>query len=351
MCQYSIQIFNPNLIVTQTLNSPCPNCQSLKDDNKKCRRNIFVSTDNKLDLSLAGVGVSFADKKDQIDAIPGNNLKSGQKPIILHPSDDRLQLEEVMYDEEVIARCGFQLFKFYDQKNPSKLLDFWVYNPFPSDIFERLLKYHRGLQELNLKSLKRGSQFEFFSQGTMVPRGSRIAMGGLPGDAYVMYPGMEGLDPEGINLLFNDAEVFLVFEFEKQPDYFLLIILQLLISQARRVTDWALQVPPHITATTIQHPSIRTTTLFLEFALNISFKPTEEQHRGHAACCKGAPKANPPIPPTPVGQACPHHHRCSNCKKEHPATSNKCRFWGLHFDRSAIEALYTQLDAQDTRRD
>ncbi|KDR65183.1 hypothetical protein GALMADRAFT_82167, partial [Galerina marginata CBS 339.88] len=69
----------------------------------------------------------------------------------------------------------------------------------------------------------------------------------------------------------------------------------------------------------------------------------EEQHRGHAACCKGAPKANPPVPPTPVGQACPHHHRCSNCKKEHPATSNKCRFWGLRFDRSAIEALYTQV--------
>ncbi|KDR65260.1 hypothetical protein GALMADRAFT_82066 [Galerina marginata CBS 339.88] len=193
-----------------TLNSPCPNCESLKDNNKKCRRNIYVSTDNKLDLSLAGHGVSFADKKDQIDAIPGNNLKSDQKPIILHPSDDRLQLEEVMYDEEVIQRCGFQLFKFYDQKNPSKLLDFWVYNPFPNVIFKLLLEHHEGLRELNLKSLKRGSQFEFFSQGTMVPRGSRIAMGGLPGDAYVMYPGMEGLDSEGINVLFNDAETSMI---------------------------------------------------------------------------------------------------------------------------------------------
>ncbi|KDR64965.1 hypothetical protein GALMADRAFT_82467 [Galerina marginata CBS 339.88] len=192
-----------------TINTPCANCQSLEEE-KQCKRNIYVSTDNKIDLSLAGHGVSFADKKDQIDAIPGNNLKSGQKPTILHPSDDRLQLEEIMYDEEVIERCGFQLFKFYDQKNPSKMLDFWVYNPFPDKIFDDLLKHHEGLRDLNLKSLKRGSQFTFYSQGTMVPRGSRIAMGGLPGDAYVMYPGMEALDSEGIHVLFNDAETSMI---------------------------------------------------------------------------------------------------------------------------------------------
>ncbi|KDR65712.1 hypothetical protein GALMADRAFT_148477 [Galerina marginata CBS 339.88] len=151
---------------------------------------------NKLDLSLAGIG--------------GNNLKSGQKPTILHPSDSRLQLEEIMYDEEVIQRCGSQVFRFYDQKNPTKMLDFWVYNPFPAEIFKILLSNHEGLRELNLKSLKRGSQFEFYSQGTMVPRGSRIPMGGLPGDAYVMYPGMEALDCEGINILFNDAETSMI---------------------------------------------------------------------------------------------------------------------------------------------
>ncbi|KDR84702.1 hypothetical protein GALMADRAFT_53967, partial [Galerina marginata CBS 339.88] len=192
-----------------TLKAPCPNCKTLEPE-KKCRREIYVSSDNELDKSLIGHGVSFAEDKDQIKAIPGNNLKDGQKPTILHPSDDRLQLEEIMYDEEVIERCGFQVFKFYDQKNPSKLLDFWVYNPFPEGIFETLLKHHEGLRKLNLKSLKRGSQFEFYSQGTMVPRGSRIAMGGLPGDAYVMYPGMEALDLEGIEILFNDAETSMI---------------------------------------------------------------------------------------------------------------------------------------------
>ncbi|KDR79087.1 hypothetical protein GALMADRAFT_63468, partial [Galerina marginata CBS 339.88] len=192
-----------------TAKATCLKCKD-SDVDKKCRRNIYVSTDNKLDLSLAGIGVSFADKKDQIEAIPGNNLKSGQKPTILHPSDSRLQLEEIMYDEEVIQRCGSQVFRFYDQKNPTKMLDFWVYNPFPEEIFKIILSNHEGLRELNLKSLKRGSQFEFYSQGTMVPRGSRIPMGGLPGDAYVMYPGMDALDSEGINVLFNDAETSMI---------------------------------------------------------------------------------------------------------------------------------------------
>jgi hypothetical protein len=70
---------------------------------------------------------------------------------------------------------------------------------------------------------------------------------------------------------------------------------------------------------------------------------TAEQHRGHAACCKGSTKANPPIPATPANEPCPHPPRCSNCKKEHASTSNKCKFWGLRFDRPAIEALYAQV--------
>ncbi|KDR82312.1 hypothetical protein GALMADRAFT_56798, partial [Galerina marginata CBS 339.88] len=69
----------------------------------------------------------------------------------------------------------------------------------------------------------------------------------------------------------------------------------------------------------------------------------EEQHRDHATCSKGSLKSNPPIPATPAGEPCPHHHWCSNCKKEHSATLNKCRFWGLRLDRPAIEALYAQV--------
>ena len=41
----------------------------------------------------------------------------------------------------------------------------------------------------------------------MFARGARSAMGGMPGDSYVFYKGMDADQEEGINALFNDAEV------------------------------------------------------------------------------------------------------------------------------------------------
>lgn len=42
----------------------------------------------------------------------------------------------------------------------------------------------------------------------MYPKGTRAPSGGAPGDAYTMYVGIEALDVDSINALFNDAEVF-----------------------------------------------------------------------------------------------------------------------------------------------
>ncbi|KDR65700.1 hypothetical protein GALMADRAFT_81605, partial [Galerina marginata CBS 339.88] len=191
-----------------TFNAPCPRCASLGED-QKCRKDIYIKK-NPLDPSLIGQGVSFASPENQIEAIPGNDLKEGQKPVILHPSDPRLQLEEVTYDEDIIQRCGIQIFKFYNQDEPTELMDFWVYNIYPPKAYERLLSHHQGLQELNLKKIKRGAQFQYFSQGSMVTRGFRAAMGGGLGDAYTMYSGMDALDCEGIEILFNDAETSMI---------------------------------------------------------------------------------------------------------------------------------------------
>ena len=41
----------------------------------------------------------------------------------------------------------------------------------------------------------------------MFGRGSRSAMGGMRGDAYVFYQGMDADQEQGIQALFNDAEV------------------------------------------------------------------------------------------------------------------------------------------------
>ena len=76
----------------------------------------------------------------------------------------------------------------------------------------------------------------------------------------------------------------------------------------------------------------------------------ESQHRHMASCCKGHPKATPPIPPTPADVlACPHTDRCPSCSGPHSATSSKCPFWKHRFDREWIEAKYSEVRATRSR--
>ena len=73
---------------------------------------------------------------------------------------------------------------------------------------------------------------------------------------------------------------------------------------------------------------------------------TEEEHRHVAGCCKGNPGANPPVPPTPSGEPCPHSFRCLNCRKEgHSVMNRKCPFWSARFDRAKVDALYAKVRA------
>lgn len=65
--------------------------------------------------------------------------------------------------------------------------------------------HHQELQ--NVKAINRGRQFDLYSEGQMFGRGARSAMGGMRGDAYVFYHGMDADQEQGIQALFNDAEV------------------------------------------------------------------------------------------------------------------------------------------------
>ena len=76
----------------------------------------------------------------------------------------------------------------------------------------------------------------------------------------------------------------------------------------------------------------------------------EEQHRDLASCCRGNPKATPPVPPTPAGQPCPHRPHCPNCKGAHSATERSCSFWIHRFDHKWIEAKYAQVRDSRPRR-
>ncbi len=80
-----------------------------------------------------------------------------------------------------------------------------MYNAFPTTYLARLQSHHSELQEV--KKVTRGRQFHSYSQGSMIPKGARAPVGGAPGDSYTFYAGMEAITANGINALFNDAEV------------------------------------------------------------------------------------------------------------------------------------------------
>ena len=80
-----------------------------------------------------------------------------------------------------------------------------MFNAFPEPVLEQLISHHQALQ--TIKSIDRGNQFDTYPQGHMVAKGSRAPKGGSPGDSYTMYSGMEAVDEESINALFDDAEV------------------------------------------------------------------------------------------------------------------------------------------------
>ncbi|KAF9439625.1 hypothetical protein P691DRAFT_627609, partial [Macrolepiota fuliginosa MF-IS2] len=60
-------------------------------------------------------------------------------------------------------------------------------------------------------------------------------------------------------------------------------------------------------------------------------------HCTMSSCCKGNPKASPPIPPTPADMACPHVHSCINCSTQHAADNRCCPYWHHHFNCNWIK--------------
>lgn len=62
------------------------------------------------------------------------------------------------------------------------------------------------------KAVKRGQQFDSFSQGSMHPQGNCTASGGAPGDSYTPYSGMNAITEDDLKALFDDAEVSLFFK-------------------------------------------------------------------------------------------------------------------------------------------
>lgn len=58
-----------------------------------------------------------------------------------------------------------------------------------------------------VKALKRGQRFENFSSGLIYGVGFRRPMGGCPGSGYSVYEGMQAKTLDGLETLFDHAEV------------------------------------------------------------------------------------------------------------------------------------------------
>lgn len=69
----------------------------------------------------------------------------------------------------------------------------------------------------------------------------------------------------------------------------------------------------------------------------------KKHHRMFVGCCKGSPKAIPPVLPMAFGMLCLHPPRCINCCKGHTADSRQCNFWCHQFDSSWIKAHYEEV--------
>lgn len=69
-------------------------------------------------------------------------------------------------------------------------------------------RFNHHLQRLRtVQALKRGKQFQNFSNGEMYAVGFRMPMGGCPGSAYSVYEGMGATTLQGLETLFDHAEV------------------------------------------------------------------------------------------------------------------------------------------------
>ncbi|KAJ3535716.1 hypothetical protein NMY22_g6363 [Coprinellus aureogranulatus] len=192
----------------QNLTKPCHRCRN-EDPSERCVQDLLVSV-KPPQTDLVGCGVSVYPLEEVVK--PRGNKKSGKdvKPL-LHPIND-LGLREIRCNEDVIKRCGVQIFRILDKDTPGPnhvLRDFWVYKAFDDDTFKSLSEHVRRFS--HYKGIVRGSQFETFTQGKMCPFGERTPRGGAPGDCHRLYDSMSAATPELVHCLFDNAEDSLVF--------------------------------------------------------------------------------------------------------------------------------------------
>lgn len=86
----------------------------------------------------------------------------------------------------------------------SEQIDVVLFNAFARPVWELMVEHTRTVS--GVRELRRGSQFDFYTNGKMYAFGSREPAGGAPGDTYTAYRGIDGSTPKGRDILFDHAE-------------------------------------------------------------------------------------------------------------------------------------------------
>ena len=110
----------------------------------------------------------------------------------------------------LIKKTGGEIVSFFHSRDILPVLikyevDFIFYNAFSSEDHITLCK---NVQEITkVRPLRRHGHFRAWASGPMMAIGSRQSVGGRPADTYTQYAGMSAEDSEGMEILFNQAEV------------------------------------------------------------------------------------------------------------------------------------------------
>ncbi|KAL0567995.1 hypothetical protein V5O48_013997 [Marasmius crinis-equi] len=178
----------------------CRNCSHLPAEDQCWTRRTFVRRNDKAYIEkMRGCGFTFVPKGERMKPVPPPKGK-GQQPTKLVSEE----LEKISPRKDILERCGKHVFIIEDSTKPGTTVDFVLYNAFPPEYLDLLIRYHDMAS--GVRPLVRGQQFRFWSSGVMFPFGARLPSGGIAGDTYAAYAGITAETIAGIEVLFRHAE-------------------------------------------------------------------------------------------------------------------------------------------------
>ncbi|KIK37334.1 hypothetical protein CY34DRAFT_776189 [Suillus luteus UH-Slu-Lm8-n1] len=183
----------------------CITCLNLPDQDK-CLQKMEV--ERQLDAhKVQGSIITCANVDDY--PLPKTSRSSKiTQPVYYHPNS--LGLTEVSANSDIIQRCGRHAIRFID-KQSKNCVGGVIFSAMKPDTLQQMKDNHSSI--INHPSVKRGTAFQAYNYGKMIPYGARQPQGGRRGDCYTTYSMLRGDTQEDIKAIFRhikDAETLLL---------------------------------------------------------------------------------------------------------------------------------------------